>query len=128
MRHSFAGLAIPTFPASNFRGGLLPQVWSFHVAIHFAHRCMALVLFFALPWFVMKLRSDPATTPGMRAGGLGLMLLLGTQIFLGAQIIWTQRGITVTTAHVLVGALTLATTFWLTWLAHRDGVEGKPAA
>lgn len=128
MRHSFAGLAIATFPASSFRGGLLPAVWNFHVGIHFAHRVMALVLFFALPWFVTKLRSDPASSPAMRAGGLGLMLLLGTQIFLGAQIIWTQRGITVTTAHVLVGALTLATTFWLTWLAHRGVVETKAAA
>ena len=128
MRHSFAGLAIATFPASNFMGGLLPKVWNFHVGIHFAHRVMALVLFCALPWFVSKLRNDPASSPAMRTGGLGLMLLLGTQIFLGAQIIWTQRGITVTTAHVLVGALTLATTFWLTWLAHRDVVEAKAAA
>ncbi len=30
----------------------------------------------------------------------------------------------VTTMHVLVGALTLATAFWLTWLAHRDRVGG----
>ena len=29
-----------------------------------------------------------------------------------------------TTGHVVVGALTLADTFWLTWLAHRDIVEG----
>jgi hypothetical protein len=28
-----------------------------------------------------------------------------------------------TTGHVLVGALTLATTFWLTWVAHRDSLE-----
>jgi hypothetical protein len=28
---------------------------------------------------------------------------------------------------VLVGALTLATTFWLTWGAHRDTIEGRTA-
>ena len=29
----------------------------------------------------------------------------------------------ITTGHVLVGALTLATAFWLTWTAHRDDLE-----
>ncbi|MDB6095267.1 MAG: cytochrome oxidase assembly [Verrucomicrobia bacterium] len=127
MRHSFAGLAIPTFPASNFHGGLLPVNWNFRVGIHFAHRVMAVVLLFALPWFVIKLRSNAGTSRAMRLGGLGLMLLLATQIFLGAQIIWSYRNPYVTTGHVLVGALTLATTFWLAWLAHRDVVEGKTA-
>lgn len=128
MRHSFAGLAIPTFPESNFTGGFIPAVWNFRVGIHFSHRLMALVLCVALPWFVIKLRGDAGATPAMRLGGLALMILLGTQIFLGAQVIWTYRGIFVTTAHVLVGALTLALTFWLTWLAHRDVVERKPVA
>ena len=51
---------------------------------------------------------------------LGLVAL---QILLGAEIIWTMRAATMTTGHVLVGALTLATTFSLTWQAHRDVVE-----
>jgi hypothetical protein len=29
-----------------------------------------------------------------------------------------------TTGPVLVGAATLATTFWITWVAHRDAIEG----
>jgi hypothetical protein len=33
-----------------------------------------------------------------------------------------------TTGHVLVGAALLATTFWITWAAHRDTLESKPAA
>ncbi len=129
MRHSFAGLAIPTFPASNFRGGLLPAVWSFHVGIHFAHRVMAAVLLIALPLYAFSLRARSRARP--RACGparLALLLLLALQIFLGAQIIWTYRAAAVTTGHVLVGALTLATTFWLTWLAHRDAIETKAAA
>ena len=28
---------------------------------------------------------------------------------------------------MLVGALTLATAFWMTWLAHRDAMRGRPA-
>lgn len=128
MRHSFAGLAIPTFPASNFEGGLLPLAWNYLVGIHFAHRVMAAVLCVALPWFAIRLVGDRGTTAAMRLGAIALILLLGTQVTLGAQIIWTYRGVAVTTGHVLVSALTLATTFWLTWLAHRDVIEAKAAA
>jgi cytochrome c oxidase assembly protein subunit 15 len=59
----------------------------------------------------------------MRTGASALVSLLAFQILLGASIIRTQRAVGVTTGHVLVGALTLATTFWLTWLAHRDAIE-----
>ncbi len=128
MRHSFAGLAIPTFPASTFEGGLLPAVWNFRIGIHFAHRLMAVVLCGALPWFVFTLRGDRGATTAMRLGASGLLFLLAGQILLGAQIIWTYRAAYATTSHVLVGALTLATTFWLTWQSHRDGLETPPAA
>ncbi len=123
VRHSFAGLAIPTFPFSTPEGGLLPAHWDFRVAIHFAHRVMAAVLTIALPTFSILIMRDRGATPGMRAVAMTLIWLLALQIFLGAQIIWTQRTATMTTGHVLVGALTLATTFWLTWTAHRDTIE-----
>ena len=58
LRHSFAGLAIPTFPYATADGGLLPAVWSFPVAIHFAHRTMAVVLTVFLIWFALKIRLD----------------------------------------------------------------------
>jgi cytochrome c oxidase assembly protein subunit 15 len=123
MRHSFAGLAIPTFPFSTAAGGLLPAVWSFGVAIHFAHRMMAVVLTVAILWFVSRIWRDRGAPVGMRTGASALISLLCLQIFLGATIIWTYRNPLVTTGHVLIGAVTLATTFWLTWLAHRDVIE-----
>jgi cytochrome c oxidase assembly protein subunit 15 len=86
---------------------------------------MAAILSVALVWFALKLRFDRNATILMRMGSSVLVALLAFQIMLGAQIIWTQRSAAMTTGHVLVGALTLATTFWLTWLAHRDVVEGK---
>ena len=89
---------------------------------------MAAILCVALPWFVFTLRGDPGATAGMRLGGLAVLILLALQVLLGAQIIWTYRAAGVTTGHVLVGALTLATTFWLTWRAHRDAIEAKAAA
>jgi cytochrome c oxidase assembly protein subunit 15 len=123
MRHSFAGLAIPTFPYSTAGGGLLPAVWSFKVGIHFAHRMMAVVLTLAILWFVTRIWRDRAATVGMRTGASALVSLLGLQILLGATVIWTRRDPMVTTGHVLVGAATLATAFWLTWLSHRDLIE-----
>ena len=123
MRHSFAGLAIPTFPWATPQGGLLPAAWDFKVAIHFAHRCMAAVLTVALIWFAVKVRRDRGAPSGMRLGAVTLVGFLAMQIFLGAEIIWTRRDPVVTTGHVLIGALTLATAFWLTWLAHRDAIE-----
>jgi cytochrome c oxidase assembly protein subunit 15 len=55
---------------------------------------------------------------------MALVGVLVLQILLGAQIIWTMRQPGITTAHVVVGALTMAVTFWLTWLAFRDRIEG----
>src|SRR5687767_3734918 len=48
MRHNHAGLAIYTFPYSTPEGDWLPAQWNFRVAIHFAHRVMAVVLAIAL--------------------------------------------------------------------------------
>lgn len=123
MRHSFAGLAIPTFPYSTAEGGWLPEMWSFRIGIHFAHRVMAVVITGALLWFFVVLRRSREAPIGMQLGGSVMLTLLALQIMLGAAVIWTQRSAHMTTGHVLVGALTLAVTFWLTWLAHRDVVE-----
>jgi heme a synthase len=128
MRHSFAGLAIPTFPASTADGAWLPAVWNFRVGIHFAHRVMAVVLTVALVWFAIKIWTERATSLAMRCGASVLVSLLAFQILLGAHIIWSQRAVAVTTGHVLVGACTLATAFWLAWLAHRDVIEQPPSA
>jgi cytochrome c oxidase assembly protein subunit 15 len=126
VRHSFAGLAIPTFPYSTPDGGILPAAWSFPVAIHFAHRAMAAVLAVFLVWFALKIRLDREAPLLMRGGATLLIVLLGLQITLGAEIIWTFRKVALTTGHVLVGALTLALAFTLTWLAHRDPINDRP--
>jgi cytochrome c oxidase assembly protein subunit 15 len=127
MRHNAAGLAIYTFPFSTPppENHWLPDEWNFRVALHFAHRVMALVLAFALTAFAWVIRRDPASTLPMKAGASALISLLVLQILLGALIIWTMRRPEITTAHVAVGALTLAVTFWLTWIAYRDRIEGS---
>jgi heme a synthase len=123
MRHSFAGLAIPTFPWSTPQGDLLPAHWDFRVGIQFAHRVMACVITVAVAIFVVAIWRSNGASLVMRAAASALVSLLAFQILLGASIIRTQRAVSVTTGHVLVGALTLATAFWLTWLSHRDVIE-----
>lgn len=128
IRHNTAGLSIPFFPYSTAQNSLLPPHWDYRVALQFAHRAMALILTIAIPSLVIFVRRDRAASLPMRAAASALISLLALQIFLGAQIIWTFRRADVTTAHVIVGALTLATTFWLTWTAHRDTIEQRPAS
>jgi cytochrome c oxidase assembly protein subunit 15 len=124
MRFNAAGLAIPTFPYSTPTGHWLPDTWNFQVGIHFTHRAMAVVLAVALTAFAWVIRRDPASSLALRAGASALVSLLVLQILLGAQIIWTARHPHMTTSHVVVGAFTFAVTFWLTWVAHRDKIEG----
>ena len=122
MRHRFAGLAIPTFPLMP-EGGLLPAHWDFGVGINFAHRVMALILTVALGSFGVAIWRDPAAGSGRKCLAGLVVLLLAVQIVLGANIIWTARHPSFTTAHVVVGALTLAAAFLLTWFIHRDQLE-----
>jgi len=127
MRHSFAGLAIPVFPESTPEGAWLPAAWDFRVAIHFTHRVMALVLAISLLWFAVRIWRERATSAGLKEAAGVMVGLLFLQIALGASVIWTTRNPYYTTAHVIIGACTLATTFGITWWTHRE-VIGRSRA
>jgi cytochrome c oxidase assembly protein subunit 15 len=117
MRHSEAGLAIPDFPL--VFGGLLPPEWTSPIAIHFAHRVGALVVTLAIAataghvWYHHP-RHRPVLVPAIL-----LVALLFMQITLGAFVIWSEKNVAVNTAHVVVGALTLATSLVLTLRCYR---------
>lgn len=128
MRHSYAGLAIPVFPASAADGSWLPAAWDFRVGIHFAHRVMAGVLVIALPWFALRLWRERVVAAGIKEAAAVMVGLLLLQIALGASVIWTTRDPYYTTAHVIVGACTLATTFGITWWLHREIIADAPPA
>lgn len=123
MRHSHAGLAIPWFPTSP-SGALLPAEWDFRVAIHFAHRAMALVLFIVLSTLALIVWRDPGSTPLLRRTAGWITGLLALQIMLGAAVVSSLRHPHVTTWHVLVGAATLALTALLALFLFRDRIEG----
>jgi len=127
MRHNGAGLSIYTFPHSTPEGHWLPVAWDFRIGIHFAHRVMAVILGVVLVWFALLVHRDRGSTGAMKAAAVTLVALVILQITLGALVILTWRKPEMTTGHVVGGALTLAVTFWLTWIAHRDVLE-RPAA
>ena len=123
MRHNYAGLAIPSFPFSTPEGALLPAAWDYRVALQFAHRVMAVVIGIGIAAYGHFLFRDKALAPLLRWSGLLLVALTVLQICLGAQVIWTGRSVVMTTGHVLVGALTLATTFVVAFFTRRGSIE-----
>jgi len=127
MRHSFAGLAIPTFPQSTPDGAWLPQTWDFRVAIQFAHRVMALALTVAIVTFATQLLRTANLARGFKIVSVILLSLLALQFYLGAAVVWSGRKPELTTAHVIVGAAILMATFSITWFLHRDRIESQPS-
>ena len=117
MRHSDAGLAIPDFPL--IFGGLLPPQWTPQIAIHFAHRVGALLVTLAMAAAVGHVWYHHSRRPELRRPALTLACLVLAQVTLGAFVIWSQKNVAINTAHVAVGALTLATSLVLTLRSHR---------
>lgn len=123
VRHTGSGLAIPDFPLAY--GRLVPDLASFPVAIHFAHRVGALVvsaLIFATTARVLAAhRQDPRLT---RPASL-LLALVVLQLSLGAAIIWTRKAVLPTTAHVAIGAAILATSLVIALRSRRGGTDSR---
>ena len=123
MRHNYAGLAIPTFPFSTPEGGLLPAHWDYKVVLQLAHRIMAALIGGLILVYGHYLWREKSLTPPLRAASFLLVGLVAGQIYLGAQIIWTGRSVTMTTGHVILGALTLAITFGVAFFTQRGSIE-----
>jgi cytochrome c oxidase assembly protein subunit 15 len=128
MRHQHAGLAIPDFPLAY--GKLWPDldpasverynqsrmeifahnpITAFQVALQMVHRLMALAILLGVAhcaWTAC--RRLGAGNPVAKLALLWLGLI-GAQVILGALTIWTNKAADIATAHVLFGALSLAT-------------------
>ena len=112
MRHLGAGLAIPDFPW--VFGGVLPPTWTAGVAVHFAHRAGAILVAAAVlataghVWFHHRSRLE-LVRPAML-----LVFFVVTQIALGAFVVLSGLQPHINSAHVVNGALVLATSLVLT--------------
>lgn len=117
MRHSEAAMAIPDFPLAF--GRLIPEFANSRIAIHFAHRCNALLILILITWqLAAVLRSFRRESRLLVPAILWFVLVL-CQITLGGFAIWTFLSVPVVTAHVAVGALILATGLILTMRTFR---------
>jgi cytochrome c oxidase assembly protein subunit 15 len=130
MRHVGAGMAIPTFPLAF--GHVVPPVWTGAIAVHFAHRAGALVVLSAVfataahVWYWQRER------PEFMRPAMLLVLFVCVQATLGAFVVMSALQPVINTAHVVNGALVLATSLVLTLRVYRHGMqapfEGRIAA
>src|SRR5262245_20555637 len=103
MRHLHAGLAIPDFPLAF--GRVIPAFDSIGIAIHFAHRVLALlVLAGSVRFFIAARRSGVAQL--QQAAAL-VVTLAFVQAGLGALTVLSARAVLPTTLHVATGAALL---------------------
>jgi len=112
MRHTFSGLAIPTFPFAP-NGSVIPDFTSFGVAINFAHRVGAFVVTIMLFLTAKSLFRWHSREKGLIIPMMLAMFLLGVQIMLGAITIWSSKAVTPTTLHVSCGAAILGTMVYI---------------
>jgi cytochrome c oxidase assembly protein subunit 15 len=112
MRHTGAGLAIPDFPL--MFGGIVPDRWDASIAVHFAHRAGALVVAAAVLVTASRVWSRHATRRELVIPATLLVGLVGVQVGLGALTVLTRRDIAINSAHVVCGALVLATSLVVT--------------
>jgi cytochrome c oxidase assembly protein subunit 15 len=116
MRHMGAGLAIPDFPLAF--GRIVPPLVSPYIRVHFAHRVGALVVALAVGTTVTVALHGSADA-WLRRPALLAVVLLVSQVTLGALTIWSRRGVIPTTTHLVVGAALLATCLTLALRATR---------
>ena len=103
VRHTGAGMAIPTFPLAY--GQLVPPLDSRPVALHFAHRAGAVGVSVLVAWLVGRTWRSHRRDSWLLRPALLLAGLVVLQLGLGGWVIWSYKAAWVTTAHLGVGAL-----------------------
>jgi cytochrome c oxidase assembly protein subunit 15 len=121
MRHLNAGLAIPDFPL--VFDGLLPPAWSAGIAVHYLHRIGAIVVTLFILATARRVWNGHGG-PWLRRPALLLLFLVGVQVTLGAYVILTGLQPVVNTAHVVNGALVLATSLVLALRSSQRRIDG----
>ena len=115
MRHFGAGLAIPDFPLSF--GKWLPPgslaSWTFPVGIHFTHRFGAFVMVALVALLIARVYRLYWNQFQVLLYAGALMGFIWIQVMLGAMVIWMRRPLSLTTIHLVVGALCLASSVLL---------------
>lgn len=117
MRHLGAGLAIPDFPF--VFGGLVPPQWDTGIAVHYAHRVGAMIVSALIVATTAHVFYHHRRRRELVRPSIALLLLLGTQITLGALTVLSGKHYIINSFHVVTGGLVLVTSLVLTLRAHR---------
>lgn len=142
MRHQHAGLAIPDLPLAygqiwpatdaeslaryvSRREGI-DAVTPFQIHIHMLHRLNAVLTFAAVIWSFVWTRRLIAGHP-LRAVAMTWLILLTAQFTLGVFTVLTNKSADIATAHVALGAISLATGVIGSWINSATG-SAKTAA
>lgn len=112
MRHTEAGLAIPDFPL--VFGGLIPPHWTTGITVHYAHRVGALIAAGLIVATTSRIWLHHRSTGQFTGPALLAVALVAVQISLGGLTVLSRRAVSINTAHVVVGALLLATSLVIT--------------
>jgi cytochrome c oxidase assembly protein subunit 15 len=126
MRHTKAGLAIPTFPLAF--GRIWPPLPNAAVRINFAHRLWAVVVMVLVAWLFVRIVRSHRDEPMLVRPAFLLAALTAVQVTLGGITILTARAVTPTTFHVLCGAMVLGCSFLIVMRAHRLSGRGSGVA
>jgi cytochrome c oxidase assembly protein subunit 15 len=139
MRHQHAGLAIPDFPLAY--GKLWPAtdpasverynqrrleilsvnpITALQIDLQMVHRMMALLIFGAVLLCAGVVRRRLGKENFSSKLALGWLALILAQVLLGAATIWSNKAADIATAHVLVGALSLAAGAFLSIMSLRN--------
>lgn len=142
MRHQHSGLAVPDFPLAY--GKLWPpmdeaslaainqqrtdprdfgSVTAFQIGLHMTHRIGAVVVLLAVAWALARILQGYPGQPGLRRWARVWMGMILLQAFLGAWTVWSKKAADVATAHVVLGAASLALGGLLTLVARKISVE-----
>jgi len=120
MRHSGAGLAIPDFPL--MFGGIVPDHWDPKIAIHFAHRVGALVVTLSVVATTTFIWSRARNRREITGPAVLLLVLVATQVTLGALTVLSRRDPWINSFHVVCGAMVLTTALVITLRSWRSAI------
>jgi heme a synthase len=144
MRHEHAGLAISDFPLAygsvwpdtspdavlrynQMRGEVsgLKEITAPQIYLQMAHRFTALVLFVAVGLVARHCWKRFGSRNPLARLALGWFGLVVAQAALGAATIWTNKSADIATAHVALGAVSLATGALLTIITQREAGQAS---
>jgi cytochrome c oxidase assembly protein subunit 15 len=107
VRHTGSGLAIPDFPLSF--GRLAPPVLQGQVLIAYLHRLGALGVILMVSWTALRILRRHGEAAALRRPAVLMLSLLFLQVALGGLTVLSELAVVPATAHVVTGALLLAT-------------------